>query len=326
MSEIISNKNTYFVVNIPQKDLSDSTCLESWAFDCGSTGIEEYSLNEETVDAMLGERSYSGGDLPESVLDEVDDRLDDEQNKFFRIYFSREQDAKAFQDILEKNLNAKFDFHEETFKDWNAEWKKHYTPIWVNEELEIIPAWDKDIQSKAQNKLLIYPGMGFGTGSHETTFLCLQSYTLNKNEIQHKRCLDFGCGSGILGLAVLLFVNSCEVDLYDIDTEALHNCKQNIELNKMENYAIRLLSPSERTQINGTYDIVFANILQNVLEGEKEIILNSLSDNGLLIVSGLLKGQETAVIKSYQNYSKNLKLISIDLKNDWVSITFKKEV
>jgi ribosomal protein L11 methyltransferase len=333
MSKTIPNQQTYFVFNIPQKDLNDSDLgnINDWAFECGSTGIEEFSLDEQTVDSMLGERSYSGGDLPESVLDEVEFTLENEQNKYFRIYFSVIEDAEKFQIRLKSKLNILFDLQEESIQDWNAEWKKHYEPIWVDDELEIIPAWDKDIQSNALNKLLIYPGMGFGTGSHETTFLCLQAFIRYKKEISlnlessNKKCLDFGCGSGILGLSVLLFDDAYQVDLYDIDKEALHNCTQNIELNDMQEHKINLLLPANRDQINGAYDIVFANILQNVLEIEKETIINSVATNGLLILSGLLQGQETEIINSYLAHSDALDVVSIDKKNDWVCVTLKKK-
>lgn len=347
MSKTTSNQPSYFVFNISQKDLLEANVdiVNDWAFECGSTGVEEYSLDEETVDNMLGERSYSGGDLPVSLLDEVDFTLEDQQCKYLRIYFSCSQDAKKFQNLLNTKLSKIFEMQEQLVQDWNAEWKKHYQPIRVDEELEIIPAWDKEIHSKASkvcNNLLIYPGMGFGTGSHETTFLCLQAYIRHKDKIlsmssdhysnnnsNNKRCLDFGCGSGILGLSVLLFEKDYQVDLYDIDSEALQNCKQNIELNDMQELDINLMLPVDRNQISGVYQIVFANILQNVLESEKETIVNSLASNGLLILSGLLQGQELEIIQSYlkfsQDYSQDLEVISVDKKNDWVCVTFKKQ-
>lgn len=324
MSKSESNQLSYYVFNISQKDLPEDLRLEEYAFECESSGVEEYSLNEETVDAILGDRSYSGGDLPESVLDEVDSKLDFDQEKYFRIYFTTLENTEKFQNLLASLTEKKFEYKKELIKDWNAEWKKHYRPILVGPELEIIPAWDNSVSSNADNKLFIYPGMGFGTGSHETTFLCLQVYLQYRNTVEHKRCLDFGCGSGILGLAVLLFEKKCKVDLYDIDVEALHNCNQNIELNSMNDLNIKLLGPNDKKEIQGSYEVIFANILQNVLELEKQTILDSLAPGGLLILSGLLNGQEKVVIDSYQAQLTDLNLLSIDRKNDWVSVALQR--
>src|SRR5690606_10010880 len=124
-------------------------------------------------------------------------------------------------------------------EDWNAEWKKHYSPIKVNELLEVIPSWKDDYVSTTSQKIFINPGMGFGTGSHETTFLCLKLFTeeLLSNNIE--TVLDFGCGSGILGLSTFLFFPEARVDFYDIDLEANKNCFDNAEINKLASKSFR---------------------------------------------------------------------------------------
>src|SRR5690606_31514394 len=127
----------------------------------GSLGIEEFSLNEAEVDEILGQRSYSGGDLPQEVLDEVENKvLNGPVN--FRFFFSDKEDATSFYSDVSKQLLCETQIEEQKSEDWNAEWKKHYSPIKVNDQLEIIPSWNTDYKSSAQKQIYIYPGMGFG--------------------------------------------------------------------------------------------------------------------------------------------------------------------
>lgn len=289
-----------------------------------STGIEEFSMDEPEVDELLGERSYSGGDVPESVLNEVDEKKSSEEQK--KYYFSSEEFANNFISYLDQNFQIKGRVIREEVKDWNEEWRKSYAKIIVNDEFQIIPEWEKNIDDDLDNSIYIYPGQGFGTGGHETTFLCLSLYLeLAQNALNLTDCLDFGCGSGILGLSCLKRFPTASVDLYDIDKEALKNTQQNIDLNEIDNGKLKLLLPDDRDQINRKYDLVFANILQNVLLHEKKYLTHSLKKDGVLILSGLLNGQEEEVISQYKGENKALSFIKTLKKGDWVAVAFKQQ-
>lgn len=320
----MSQEQFYFEFKLLQKELPKDLCLEDLAFKYNSTGIEEFALEEQRVDEILGQRSYSGGDLPQSILDEVEHTLDLGCEKLYKIYFQTLEDSNNFKNHLSSLLNIDISFEKKSTQDWNEEWRKHYSPIQVSESLEIIPSWLEDYKSICDKQLYIYPGMGFGTGGHETTFLCLKAYIDYKHLISLQRCLDFGCGSGILGLATLLFNPKCHVDLYDIDDEALVNCQQNIDLNKLNESSIQLLGSLGKQKIQGKYEVVFANILQNVLLSEQKIIIDSVADNGILILSGLLDGQQAQVIKEYKEYDNRLEVLQVYQKNDWLSIALRK--
>jgi ribosomal protein L11 methyltransferase len=306
----------------PSRD--ERTVLETLAVsDFGCVGIEEFSLNEPQVDEILGDRSYSGGDLPQEVLDEVEDRILSAPGNL-RFFFSDKIFAEDFLSNVRKNELCESHIEEKESQDWNAEWKKHYSPILVNDYLEIVPSWTSDHQSKSKEQILIYPGMGFGTGSHETTFLCLKLFTENlllKNNIN---ILDFGSGSGILGLASFKFFPSAKVDFYDIDPEANKNCYQNAEINNLHNNSFRLLLPEYREKLQPKYDLVFANILESILLEEKDFLIKCTSENGSLILSGLLRHQAEGIISSYS--VSGMKLITHIEKGDWAAILFKKEV
>jgi ribosomal protein L11 methyltransferase len=289
--------------------------------DFEALGIEEFSLNEAEVDALLGERSYSGGDLPQEVLDEVEDRvLKGLVN--YRFFFNDSDQAAAFLQKVKVEFLCESQIEEHQSEDWNAEWRKHYAPIKVNEYLEIVPSWKEDYKTQSQKQINIYPGMGFGTGSHETTFLCLKLFTEYVKQEHISTALDFGSGSGILGLSVFKFFPDAKIDFYDIDPEANKNCYQNAEANQLQDFSFRLLLPEVREKLMKEYDLVFANILESILIQERDALITHTKLNGSLILSGLLKHQAAGIIASY---SKNgMKLISHLEKGDWAAVLFKK--
>jgi ribosomal protein L11 methyltransferase len=295
--------------------------LEGTAVDqCNSLGIEEFSLSEAEVDAILGERAYSGGDIPETVIDEVENTVLGRPANY-RFFFSNADEAVKFKIHCHNQVLAEVQIEECESQDWNAEWKKHYAPIRVNDSFEIIPSWMTDYKSKTKKNIYIYPGVGFGTGSHETTFLCLKLLT-EELDFPLKSVLDFGSGSGILGLATFKFYPEAQVDFYDIDPEANKNCYQNAEINKLEKFAFRLLLPEVREELKKQYDLVFANILESILMQEKDFLIDTTRANGALILSGLLKPQVPGIILAYTSQGMTLKR-QLE-KGDWAALYFIK--
>jgi len=317
--------NKFWIVTLFQTNASleirekiNHIALENFS----ALGIEEFAMDEAEVDELLGERSYSGGDLPESVLGEVEEHVFQKPSSV-RFFFEKQEDAREFVKILNSEILAEIQIEERDGEDWNAEWKKHYSPIKVNAELEIIPSWMTEYKSNSNQTISIYPGMGFGTGSHETTFLCLKLFTEHKLQALDQ-VLDFGSGSGILGLSVFKFFPKAQVDFYDIDPEANKNCYQNAELNNLEEYSFRLLLPEFRHKLLPTYDLVFANILENVLTLEKDFLSSVLRPGGLLILSGLLQHQAEGIIQKYS--SETLELVQRLNKGDWTAILFRRKI
>lgn len=312
-------KNTYYIATIEIQRFEDKAKVEDLAFKFDSSGIEEFSIDEPTVDAMLGERSYSGGDLPQSVLDEVDGRL---QESLFKIkaYFASEEQALAFKQKM-NDLNFSVVIEECLQQDWNAEWRRHYKEIIIDPHFKIIPSWEKE--EGDHDNLFIYPGMGFGTGDHSTTFLCLKLYRKYLANKKVQSCMDFGAGSGILGLACKKHWAQAEVALFDIDEDALKNAQQNISLNNFtENEFVLALPSKNQSCLQKKYDLVFANILLQTLLQEQKTILSMLAPQGDLILSGLLKGQEDEVIQAYSG-QRNLEVVEIAYQKDWVAIYLK---
>ena len=300
---------------------NERTYIETLAVDqFKAMGIEEFSLTEAEVDEILGERAYSGGDIPEMVIDEVENTVLGRPANY-RFFFNTALEANAFKNVCQTRVLAEVQLEEQASQDWNAEWKKHYAPILVNHKFEIIPSWMTEYKTQASGHLFLYPGMGFGTGSHETTFLCLKLLT-EEVSTPFSHVLDFGSGSGILGLASLKLVPEAQVDFYDIDVEANKNCYQNAELNGLQDHAFRLLIPEVRDQLKPQYDLVFANILESILLLEKSYLVDVTRPGGSLILSGLLKPQAEGIISIYSQLGMLLK--RHHEKGDWAALYFIK--
>lgn len=323
----MENKKFNFVlVQYTRENVEYAGGINAYALDdFGCDGIEEFALEEARVDEILGERAYSGGDIPESLIDEVQAATIDQDTITYKYFFYQndfEENAANFVFFLKENYPELPLFTaQKNFEDWNAEWKKFYTPIIVSPRLEIIPEWLKDSRAHSSAaKVYIYPGMGFGTGTHETTYLCLSLFDKISDDITFgSACLDFGCGSGILGIAALK-IKKMPTLFCDIDKSALDNCIQNLVLNfEGEILEGTKLVIRERFSVDKKYNLVFANILEYVLLSEKETILSSLEKNGYLIVSGLLNHQVENIVSAYQP----LKKVAVVSKNDWSAILFQ---
>ena len=293
-------------------------CDQKAFLEFGCLGKHDYSMEEEEVDVLLGKDAFCGGDLSEEMIDKIEGHMSKQKGQSY--FWDRESEslAKSFQkSLLEKGFNCSQNIVEE--RDWNSEWRKHFKAISVSDKLTIIPSWEKDV--KSDYDLFIYPGMGFGTGNHETTFLCLKIY--ESLELRFENVLDFGCGSGILGIAPMKHYNS-DVTFVDIDKAALDNCVMNLQLNDHEDYngTKDVVLRDRFSSSSKKYDLIFANILRPVLLSEKGILFESLAPGGYLIVSGLLKEQCDEIISSY-NELEHIETLD---RGDWSAIAFRSSL
>ena len=143
-------------------------------------------------------------------------------------------------------------------KDWIREWMDSFHPMQMGQRLWIVPSWLKPPQPDAVN-LILDPGLAFGTGTHPTTKLCLQ--WLDGLELEGKTLLDFGCGSGILGIAGLL-LGAKQAWGTDIDPQALQASQQNAERNQLDPERFPVYYPEKCPSIS--CDVLVANILTSI--------------------------------------------------------------
>ena len=235
-----------------------------------------------------------------------------------------------FEKIISKllNINAPknqfFDWSIIKEEDWLTSWKKYWAPELVGNHLLILPCW-MNLNEKFKDKKIIKidPGAAFGTGSHPSTYLCLEK--MENIFFSDKKILDIGSGSGILSVAARL-LGAKEVYAVDNDYLAINSTKSNFQLNfgDLNNLNTYLGSFNEVILKNQfkQFDFVLCNILAEVIKGMIPNIYKCLRNNGEVIFSGILNSQKDEIIKIL--IKNDLKLLDVTTRKDWACISAQK--
>ena len=174
--------------------------------------------------------------------------------------------------------------------DWENNWKRFYKPMEIGERLLVVPQWE-EARDDGRVKLVLNPGLTFGTGSHATTRLCLQA--LDKYIRGGEKILDLGCGSGILSIAALV-LGAKEAFACDIDEKCVDVAYENAALNGVgrDRYTVRwgdvLTDKALQAEFGGGYDMVVANIVADVIMGLSDKVRPFLKEGGLFLCSGII--------------------------------------
>jgi len=209
-------------------------------------------------------------------------------------------------------------------EDWLTSWKKYWAPELVGNHFLILPCWI-NLNEKFKDKKIIKidPGAAFGTGSHPSTYLCLEK--MENIFFSDKKILDIGSGSGILSVAARL-LGAKEVCAVDHDYLAINATKSNFLLNfgNLNNLNTYLGSFNEvilKNQLK-QFDFVLCNILAEVIKGMIPNIYKCLRNNGEVIFSGILNSQKNEIIKIL--IENDLKLLDVSTRKDWACISAQK--
>lgn len=186
-------------------------------------------------------------------------------------------------------------------KDWSREWMVHYKPIKCTGNLWIVPEWLDAPEPDAIN-LILDPGLAFGTGYHATTRLCLD--WLSTQDLTDKLVIDYGCGSGVLGVAALL-LGAKRVLAVDIDPQAILATKQNAALNGVSD-RLEVFLPDEfaayQQANNIQADTITANILAKPLIEFAPYFSTLLTPHGSIVLAGLIENQVQDVVNAYKPF------------------------
>lgn len=194
---------------------------------------------------------------------------------------------------------------------WETEWASHYKPMHFGKNFWV---YSDPVDEPGAQTLLLDPGLAFGTGTHATTALCLE--WLVNQPIANHRVLDFGCGSGVLGIASLL-LGASHCTFVDIDQQALQATKNNLAKNRLDPGQVTLLkAPIEITGLQT--DIVLANILCEPLVELAEALCSSLSEGGSICLSGVLDHQVESLLQAYRPW---LNRIEVTGRDEWRCIS-----
>ena len=198
-------------------------------------------------------------------------------------------------------------------QDWQRVSMDLFQPQQFGKNLWICPSWLTPPNPDAVN-VILDPGLAFGTGTHPTTSLCL-SWLAEADNLAHLKIVDFGCGSGILGIAALK-LGAGYVQAVDLDEQALQATQSNANINHINSEQLHIGFPDNLTAEN---DLVIANILLGPLLTLKNSFKQLLVPGGTLVISGLLSEQMDELITHYQPEFKVQNQQTLD---DWSLICF----
>lgn len=211
--------------------------------------------------------------------------------------------------------------------DWINNWKEFFKPFRIDDTIIIKPTWEQLEDCNPDDLVIeIDPGTAFGTGSHETTKLCILA--LKKYLTEGIDLLDVGFGSGILSI-VGAKLGAKNIVATDIDPNAVVAAYENIEVNNIKEEQIKILTGDIITDENlqaeigfECYDMVVANILADIIIPLSGVIGKQLKENGLFISSGIINTKEEQVKEAI--LKNGFEIVEITRMNDWVSIVAKK--
>lgn len=222
--------------------------------------------------------------------------------------------VKAFADGLAKAMNKKISVETELSVrpniDWISSYQNSIQPIEVG-KIYIHPSWFEAKEDKLN--ILIDPALAFGSGHHETTYGCL--LMLQKYLLQDDTLLDVGCGSGILSIASAAL--GAKVDFCDTDELAVQSATNNFKLNKQQFNSSWIGSIQKR---EATYDVVVANIIADVLIMLAGDLMSAVSENGTLILSGILDKYVDRVEKRFSA----MRILEKYNKDEWYTLILKR--
>lgn len=204
-------------------------------------------------------------------------------------------------------------------EDWAFGWKKYYHPSKVGEKLVLCPTWEEYEPCGDEVVIKLDPGMAFGTGTHESTRLCIR--LMEKHVTQSTKVLDLGSGSGILAISAVL-LGAASAQGIDIDETsvvvATENARQNNVSPKCE-----FIKDDLSNRINGSYDLVFANIVADVIIEYVHHIKGNLDQNGVAILSGIIDTREQDVLDALN--SAGLAVLERQTEGGWVCLACQLE-
>lgn len=289
----------------------------------GLVGIHEGTLlSEEAFDAGLETESWT---VDSAEAPRERDWVDSLSTERAVLYFSSLELAKNAQTEISSSVS--FDVgmvSEQKPEDWDAKWKASFQGVFIPPSWEVRPPWfDASGLPKNHRLILLNPGAGFGTGTHETTQLCLQALeAAMKTRGSDIPVLDFGSGSGILAFAAAILGG--DVDAVEIDELAVDNARENALLNGIQSrieFALKL----QDLKRSRKYDIVLANILRPVLVEFSEELVSRMNKDATLILSGLI---EKDVEEIKQVYSRLLPhhRCTVSQLNEWRGVVFQRSI
>jgi len=204
---------------------------------------------------------------------------------------------------------------------WAEQWKEHFKPRRIGRRITVKPSWEPYAPAPEEVVLTIDPGQAFGTGTHETTTMCLKLLEEAFDAIPApRRVLDIGTGTGILGIAAARLNASFALGI-DVDPKGVEVAGENARNNGVEDRFHAATTPL--SSVEGRYDLVLANVLAEILIDLKQEIADRVEPGGKLILSGILTEKSDWVEKEYE--AAGCRLAGRKEEGQWTALLLRRE-
>ncbi len=260
-------------------------------------------------------------------IDLIDEDLlkKDRTKAFVHVYISPEENPLEAVAYLGERLQAagigyEIDQNACYKEEWENNWKQYFHTMEIGDRLVIKPKWEDYDNQGGRKVLSIEPGLAFGSGTHETTRLCLE--TLEPFITPDTTVLDIGCGSGILSIAALL-LGAKRATGVDIDPLAVKTARENGLENGFSAPQYEVLCGNLATDVKGKFDVVVANIVADVIILFCKDVGRFLNDGGVFITSGIIDTREQDVLDAFRQYG--FTVTARHTKNGWVCFTCERK-
>ena len=259
----------------------------------------------------------------EAGFEAFEDTEDGLQGYVQRPLYNKEALDEAIADYMPEGATVTYDVEEVPDQDWNQGWEEEgFEPIGVSENLIIYDAKHTDMNMFAGNdgvmRIFIEARNAFGTGTHQTTRMILRRL-LGMN-LNGKKVLDCGCGTGILGI-VASRLGADRVLGYDIDEWSSENAKHNASINGVGNLDVMLGDASVLDVVDEEFDVVIANINRNILINDMSAFKRHMKNDGCLILSRFYESDVPMLEKAAMDNAMSLKDVVTD--EEWACALFE---
>lgn len=288
-------------------------------YDLGVTGL----AIEDPNDLLAFQQSNEDWDFIEPSLVDIDYEkviikayLPEGEDLIDNIEFIKEAIERNPHEVLNKKL-GKVTFSDVYERDWAEAWKKYYKPTRIGREIVIKPTWEEYERVGTEIIIELDPGMAFGTGTHETTKMCIRALEdyVKENSIVY----DVGCGSGILSI-VAANLGAKKVIGVDLDEQSIKVSNENIKHNKVDDI-VEVRKGNLLEVVHGRADIIVSNIIAEVAEDMASFVGDYLTEDGIFITSGIIIEKipmvEVALVEN------DFEILKIDKAEEWVCIVAK---
>lgn len=215
-----------------------------------------------------------------------------------------------------RNKISTVDVQEE---DWATAWKQYYHPVKISDTFTIVPTWEEYEASENEKIIELDPGMAFGTGTHPTTFMCIQALerTVKKDDV----VIDVGTGSGVLSIAAAL-LHAKKVVGVDLDEVAVKSATDNVALNHVQS-TVDIVHGDLLQGSKDQVDVIVANILAEVILLFVDDAAKKVKRDGYFITSGIIVQKKDAVLDALMN--AGFKVEEVMQEEDWICIIAKRQ-